>query len=232
MSNQPSLSVVMPTYNEESAVGIVLHDVKTYTRDFPTEIIIVDSSTDRTPDIALEMGAMVIRKSPAGHGDALRTGLAATRHDIIITADCDNTYPMEFIPILVETIQQAQCDLISCNRLTKDLGRTMPFANKLANRGFAFLVRTLYGIKITDVTTGMFCLTQKLNRSIVLETFVTVPIELIIKAHQAGFRLREIDIPYRMRIGEVTLQKWRCGKAALKCIFNYRFNLNLDPRQM
>ena len=232
MPDRTTLSVVMPTYNEEGAVGVVIEDIRKYAKDFTTEIIIVDSSSDRTPEIARAMGAQVIQKPPAGHGDALRTGLSAARNDVIITADCDNTYPMEYIPVLVETLQRERCDLISCNRLTKNLGRAMPLANKLANKGFAFLVRALYGIQVTDVTTGMFCLTRKLMQSITLETFVTVPIELIIKANRAGFRHREIDIPYRIRIGEVTLQKWRCGKAALKCIFNYRFNLKMDPRQL
>lgn len=232
MPERTTLSVVMPTYNEEGAVGVVIDDIRRYAKDFETEIIIVDSSSDRTPEIARAMGAQVIQKPPAGHGDALRTGLAAARNDIIITADCDNTYPMEYIPILVETLLREPCDLISCNRLTKNLGRAMPLANKLANKGFAFLVRALYGIRVKDVTTGMFCLSQKLNRSITLETCVTVPIELIIKTNLAGFRHKEMDIPYRVRIGEVTLQKWRCGKAVLKCIFNYRFHLNIDPREL
>lgn len=232
MNEHPTLSLVLPTYNEEGAIGVVINDIRRYARDFDHEIIVVDSSRDRTPDIARSLGATVICKPPAGHGDALRTGLAAARGEIIITADCDNTYPMEYIPVLVDTMRREHCDLISCNRLTQHLGDAMPFANKLANRAFAFLVRVLYGIRVTDVTTGMFCLTQRLNRSITLETYVTVPIELIIKAHQAGFRHLEIDIPYRTRIGEVTLQRWRCGKAVIKCIFNYRFNLNIDPRHL
>ncbi|MCX8043025.1 MAG: glycosyltransferase family 2 protein [Desulfobacterota bacterium] len=232
MIERPTISIVLPTYNEENAVGVVVGDIKKYASDFVHEIIVVDSSTDRTPEIARALGARVLQKPPAGHGDALRTGLAAARGEIIITADCDNTYPMEYIPILIDTLQRERCDLISCNRLTRHLGDAMPFANKLANRAFAFLVRTLYGIHVTDVTTGMFCLTQRLNQSIKLETYVTVPIELIIKAHQAGFHHLEIDIPYRTRIGKVTLQRWRCGKAVIKCIFNYRFNLNIDPRHL
>ena len=232
MANKITLSVVMPTLNEERAIETVIRDIWTYAENYDTEIIIVDSSTDQTPRIAQELGAQVISKPPAGHGDALRAGLAAAQHDIIITADCDNTYPMEFIPRLIELMREGKHDLISCNRLTKSLKAEMPFMNKLANRFFAFLVRLLYGIKVTDVATGMFCLTKQLNKSIKLENFVTVPIELIIKTNLAGFKHLEIDIPYRTRIGDVTLQKWRCGKAALLCIFNYRFNFNLDPRKL
>ena len=104
--------------------------------------------------------------------------------------------------------------------------------NKLANRLFALLVRLLYGINVSDVATGMFCFTQHLNRAIHLETRLTVPIELIIKTHLAGFKQSEIDIPYRIRVGDVTLQRWKSAKAAIRCIFNYRFNLNIDPGKM
>ena len=222
----------MPTYNEELAVGIVLEQVKRYTDGIETEVIIVDSSSDRTAEIARNMGARVIERPPRGHGDALRAGLAATRNDIIITADCDNTYPMEYIPKLISIIQSGEYDLISCNRLTQTLKHAMPLTNKFANQCFALLVRMLYGIKVRDVATGMFCLTQKLNRQLHLETLVTVPIELIIKTHQAGFSQCEINIPYRTRIGDITLQKWRCGKAALKCILNYRFDLKINPDEL
>jgi glycosyltransferase involved in cell wall biosynthesis len=232
MPEKTSLSVIMPTYNEEQAVGMVLEQVKHYSSAFETEIIIVDSSSDQTAEIARSMGATVIKTPPRGHGDALRKGLAAAQHDFIITADCDNTYPMEYIPILLDLIKAGDHDLISCNRLTPQLKDQMPLSNKLANHGFAFLVRLLYGVKVKDVATGMFCLTQALKSKIHLETFVTVPIELIIKTHLAGFRHYELDIPYRTRIGDVTLQKWRCGKAGLKCIFNYRFNLNIDPDEL
>lgn len=232
MPDATTLSVVMPTYNEEQAVGTVLEHVRQHTGGIETEVIIVDSSTDRTAEIARSLGATVIQKPPRGHGDALRTGLAAARNDIIITADCDNTYPMEYIPRLISIMGSGDYDLISCNRLTKELNRSMPLTNKLANRGFAMLVRLLYGIKVHDVATGMFCMSQKLNRRLNLETLVTVPIELILKTHQAGFKQCEIDIPYRTRIGDITLQKWRCGKAALKCIFNYRFNLKIDPNEL
>ncbi len=228
----PSLSLVMPTLNEERAIKIVVEDIRRYTRDYETEIIIVDSSTDNTPYIAREMGVQVITKEPAGHGHALRTGLQAAGNDIIITADCDNTYPMGYIPKLVNFILGSDCDLISCNRLTKNLKQEMPFANKLANKSFAFLVRLLYGIPVKDVATGMFCLTQKLNRSITLENYLTVPIELIIKTKLAGFKQYEMDIPYRTRIGDVTLQKWRSGKAALLCIFKYCFKLTIDPKRL
>ncbi|MCX8043027.1 MAG: glycosyltransferase family 2 protein [Desulfobacterota bacterium] len=232
MSERITLSVVMPSFNEERAVGPMIESIRTYSRDFDTEIVVVDSSNDRTPDIAASMGARVIRQKPQGHGIALRTALLAARHDIIITTDCDTTYPMEYIPRLVTTLTQQGYDIISCNRLTRQLGQEMPLTNKLANKGFAFLVRLLYGIQVHDVTTGMFCMRQKVAKSIDWETNYAFPCEMIIRANRAGFRHTEMDIPYRMRIGEVTLHKWRSGKAYIRCIFKYRFNLAIPPSKL
>ncbi len=232
MTEQPTLSVVMPSFNEEQAIGPMIDSVKKHTGSFTTEIIVVDSSKDRTPQIAADKGARVITQKPRGHGIALRTAISEARNDIIITTDCDNTYPMDHIPRLMNMITADNYDIISCNRLTKALGKEMPFSNKAANWMFAFLVRNLYGIPVHDVSTGMFCMKRIVNESINWETNYSFPCEIIIRSNLAGFTFTETDIPYRIRIGDVTLNKWRSGKAYLRCIFNYRFNLKIDPGRM
>jgi glycosyltransferase involved in cell wall biosynthesis len=232
MQNKATLSVVMPSYNEEGAIGPMIESVRRHTADYDTEIVVVDSSRDKTPAIAAKLGARVISQKPQGHGIALRTAIREARNDIIITTDCDNTYPMDYIPMLVEMLMTQGYDLISCNRLHSQLGNEMPASNKLANRGFAFMVRLLYGIKVHDVSTGMFCMKRSVNDTIQWETNYSFPCEMIIRSNLAGFRHKEVDIPYRIRTGEVTLNKWRSGKAYLRCIFNYRFNLNIDPQKL
>ncbi len=108
----------------------------------------------------------------------------------------------------------------------------MPWLNKFGNWLFAFLVRFLYGLKVHDVTTGMFVLKREVNDKIQWETNYSFPCEIIVRSNIAKFKHKEIDIPYKQRIGEVTLNRWRSGKAYLKCIFNYKFNLKIDPKQL
>jgi glycosyltransferase involved in cell wall biosynthesis len=225
----PLISVVMPTLNEEKAIGTMIEQIRTHAADYETEIVVVDSSTDRTPEIARELGARVIRQPKQGHGLALRRAIQEATHDIIITTDCDNTYPLDYIPQLVDLVERGGYDIVSCNRLTKQLGKEMPWLNKLGNKTFALMVRMLYGIPVHDVTTGMFCLRKKVSEAIPWETNYAFPCELIVRAHLAGFRHKEIDIPYKIRIGEVTLNRWRSGKAYLRCITKYRFNLGFHP---
>ena len=223
------ISVVMPSMNEEKAIGGMIEGIRRHSSAFETEILLVDSSRDKTADIARSMGARVIRQEPRGHGIALRTAIQEAKNDIIITTDCDNTYPMEFIPELVRLVEEEKYDLISCSRLHSGLGKEMPAANKFGNWFFAFLVRLLYGFAVHDVTTGMFCMRRAVKEKIRWETNYSFPCEVIVRTIMAGFRHKEIDIPYRVRLGEVTLNKWKSGKAYLRCIFNYRFNAGMDP---
>ena len=132
---------------------------------------------------------------------------------------------MEYIPKLVELIEEGY-DIITCNRMTKNLKKEMPFVNRFGNWLFAFLVRTLYGINVHDVSTGMICMKREVGHRIRWEAsrnFDALPCEIIIKTKLLGFRHKEIDIPYKIRTGETTINRWRSGKAYIRCIFKYKF---------
>ena len=221
------ISVVMPTFNEELAVEQVIDDIHKNLEGFDVEVVIVDSSKDKTPELAEAKGARVISQAPQGHGVALRAAIANASHDTVITADCDNTYPMEFLTPLANMLDDEGLDLISCNRLTKELGKEMPAANRLANWGFAFMVRLFYGINVHDVSTGMFCIRKSAFDEIEWETNYAFPCELIVRSAKAGQKTKEIDIPYRIRVGEVTLHRWRSGRAYVSCILKYKFGFNI-----
>src|SRR5271169_930129 len=104
MSNL-SFSVVTITLNEEAAISKVLGDINAATGG-ACEIVVVDSSTDRTPEIAEKMGAKVIRQEPRGYGAAMKAALLAGSGDVIITTDCDDTYPMDMIPEFMKGIEE------------------------------------------------------------------------------------------------------------------------------
>jgi glycosyltransferase involved in cell wall biosynthesis len=223
---RPTLSVVMASYNEEGAIDRMIDDIKKNTSDFETEIVIVDSSTDNTAKIARNMGARVIWQEPQGHAAALAAAIQSAKNDIIITTDCDNTYPMDFIPRLVEMVSGSDYDIVSCNRMTGELGQQMPKFNKFGNWMFAFLVRRLYGLNVHDVSTGMICMKRDAGQNIkwdASKSFNALPCEIIVRTKNHGFRHKEINIPYKIRIGEVKLNRWQVGKAYMKCIFKYRF---------
>ena len=95
----PSITVAMITMNEENAVGKVIADIQAATVGLDVEVLVVDSSKDRTPEIAAAAGARVVRQfPPQGYGRAMARALSEGHGDVVITLDCDDTYPADRIP--------------------------------------------------------------------------------------------------------------------------------------
>lgn len=225
MNEKIKLSIVMPTLNEEKSIFKVVNDIKKYANDYDLEILIVDSSTDNTPNIAKKMGIKVIKEKPQGPGKALISGLLKSKGEIVIASDCDGTYPMKSIPQFVNYWKRGY-DFVNGNRLNK-MNDTMPLLNLFGNWFFAFLVRFFFNIKTRDVTSGMRLYTRDLINSSKWETNYSFWIEIIIKTKQKGFKFKEIPIRYNERISKSKVNIWRSGKAFILCILKYRFNLRL-----
>ncbi len=151
----PKITVAMITMNEEQAVGKVIADIHSATKGLDVEILVVDSSKDRTPEIAAAAGARVVRQfPPQGYGRAMGRALSEGRGDVVVTLDCDDTYPADRIPELAEMVLSGRYDLVNASRLEKKPD-AMPLSNYLANWLFAFVSWVVLGVKTTDVHSGM-----------------------------------------------------------------------------
>lgn len=200
------LTVSMITMNEEAAVGKVIEDIRRVAPD--AEILLVDSSKDRTAEIAQELGARVIKQfPPQGYGPAMNRAVREAAGDVVITLDCDDTYPVEVIPELVKLVEQGY-DLVNTTR-TWRRPKAMPFANFLANRLFAFGARILHGLKTTDVHSGMRAYRKRMIDAVAWnEKGPALPVDMYVVPFRRGFRTIEIPIDYRERIGTTTLHRW------------------------
>ncbi|HEV2690259.1 MAG TPA: glycosyltransferase family 2 protein [Bryobacteraceae bacterium] len=212
--------VLMITMNEETAVAGQIEEIR---KQAGTEmpIVIVDSSSDRTPEIAAAMGATVIRQfPPRGYGRAMLAGQleAAKMAEVIVTMDCDMTYPAERIPEFIALIEQGY-DCVSGSRMNESNG-SMPLINRLGNRAFALLVRLLFRNPTTDLTTGMRAFRSSVITAIEWVPMRFFPAEQGLRIHQAGFHVVELPIEYRVRIGEVKMQRVRDTIALLKAIYH------------
>jgi len=212
------VSVVMGSRNEEGAISKVIKGIQKATRD-QAEIVVVDGSLDRTPDIAESLGAKVIRQKPQGYGVAVKAALMSASRDIIITVDCDDTYPTEQIPEFVRLIREGY-DVVSGSRIARDT-KNMRSLNKLGNRLFADITSFLYGISVTDVTTGMRAYRRKVIHSINWTENVGLSAELLFRPALRGFKIIEIPIDYRPRIGETKLNPLTGGLGIFKSIIKY-----------
>lgn len=215
-----SITVAMITLNEQEAVSKVIADIQAATAGLDAEILIVDSSKDRTPEIAEAAGARVVRQyPPQGYGRAMERALRESRGDVVITLDCDDTYPTERIPQLAQMVLSGEYDLVNASRL-KDKPSSMPMPNYLANWFFAFVSWILLGVKTTDVHSGMRAYRRTMLAKMAFDpSGPALPVELLLKPALAGYRVKEVFIPYRDRIGVTTLGKWESAVWTFRRIF-------------
>ncbi len=201
------VTVSMITLNEEGAVGKVVEDIRRVVPD--AEIFLVDSSSDRTADIARQLGCRVLKQfPPKGYGPAMDRAVRDASGDVVVTLDCDDTYPVQAIPKLVGLIEQGW-DLVNATRLARR-PKAMPFANYIANRLFAWTARLLHGIKTTDVHSGMRAYRKSMIDQVPWDPNApALPADMLIIPYRMGFRVTEVPIEYRERIGASTLQRFK-----------------------
>jgi glycosyltransferase involved in cell wall biosynthesis len=209
------VSVVMGTYNEEAAIEQVLTDIAAVT-DGRAEVVCVDGSSDRTPEIAREHGARVIEQEPQGYGVAVREAILTPDRPVVVTTDCDDTYPMEALPAFLEAINDGY-DVVSGDRLYHG-AEAMPAFNRLGNHGFALLASALMGTCVHDTTTGMRAYRREVVESIEWTENTGLSAELLIRPLMRGYDIREQPIDYRERAGETKLDPIQGGAAIAKSI--------------
>jgi len=204
------VAVVMGTYNEEAAVRTVIEDVDRVT-DGRAEVVCVDSSSDRTPEIARELGAHVIRQPAQGYGVAVREAVLTPDRPVVVTTDCDDTYPMEALPRFLDRINEGY-DVVSGDRLYYGAD-AMPAFNRLGNAAFALLASGLCGDRVHDTTTGMRAYRRDLLQDIEWTENTGLSAELLLRPLLRGYSVVEEPIDYRERAGETTLDPLRGGAA-------------------
>lgn len=156
MSNDAlRVSVVIPAYNEEAAVGAEVRNVRQTLQRFGIahEIIVVDDgSQDRTADEAVLAGARVLQHlRNRGYGASLKTGITAARYDMIAITDADGTYPADQIPVLLEKLRTA--DMAVGARTGSNVN--IPLVRKPAKLMLGWLAARIAGRKIPDLNSGL-----------------------------------------------------------------------------
>ncbi len=195
------IAVVIPALDEEAAIGVVVREVS---RDLVGEIIVVDNgSTDRTAEVARAAGATVIREPVRGYGAACLAGaLAAHDADILVFLDGDRSDDPAEMPVVLRPIVEGRADLVVGSRVD---GRTEKGAltsqQRFGNRLVTSLLRLLYGLALTDI--GPFrAIRAPVLRDLGMEhQTYGWPVEMIVKAAKKGYRVVNVPVSCRKRIG-------------------------------
>ena len=212
----PVLSVVIPTLNEENGVGPVIEMVKTAARDLQvgTEIIISDSSTDRTPEIAEEMGATVVTPDKPGYGYAYRYAFEYARGDYIAIGDADCTYDFEEIPKLLDLVAHGDADMAMGSRLEGEiLPGSMPKLHQyIGNPLLTKFLNTFYKAGVSDAHSGFRVFRAEMLDELNLKTTgMEFASEMIMEAGAKGLTIEEVPITYHPREGEANLESFSDG---------------------
>ena len=200
--SRPRISVVLPTMNEPH-VGEIIERIKNTLRDYPLEIIVVDRSSDMTPDIARQAGARIVFQRGRGYGDAYIQGFREVTGDIVVMLDPDGTYLPEEIPRLLEPILRDEADIVIGNRWANMKPGAMSSVNRFGNRFLTWLLNFLYHMDISDSQSGMRAIRREALDGLQLcHPGMPLASEMIIEARKNNLRICEVPITYEKRLGE------------------------------
>ena len=197
-----NISVVIPAYNEEMAIGAVVSGI---TDSRVHDIIVVDNgSTDDTAHQAMLAGARVVRETRRGYGSACLTGAkAANNNDVIVFLDGDRSDNPDQIGIIADPVIDDQADLVIGSRITGILDKgSMPLHGRIGNRVIVFLLRMLYRVKISDIGSFRAIKAQSLIDLNMEQMTYGWPVEMVVKSARRGLRIQSVPIHYRKRIGD------------------------------
>jgi glycosyltransferase involved in cell wall biosynthesis len=209
------VSVVIPTMNEEATIAEVLQKCRMALENFDVsyEIVVVDNSTDRTPEIAEAMGAKVLR-GVKGYGRAYIEGFKVAKGGYIVMADADGSYDLSEIPALLEPLMKGEADIVLGSRFKGKIHpNAMPLLHRvIGNPILTWMINRLFGLKISDSQTGMRAFSRKILEKI---SFVCMGMEfaseMLIKAARKNLKIAEVPISYYPRKGESKLRSFRDG---------------------
>jgi glycosyltransferase involved in cell wall biosynthesis len=195
------VALVIPTLNEEAAIGGVIGAVP---REWVDEIIVVDSgSTDRTIERARAAGARVLTLRERGYGRACRAGAEAAEDcDVIVFLDGDGSDCPELIPHLVAPIAEGRRDFVIGSRVRgeREAG-SMTAHQLLAGRMIGVALRPLYGVRYTDMCPFRAIRRDALMRLGMREETYGWNLEMQMRAARAGLRILELPVAHRRRTG-------------------------------
>lgn len=225
------VSVVIPAYDEGANISSLIHEVKKVLdkNKISFEILVVDAkSNDDTVERAKEAGAEVFVQRKPGYGMALKEGFDKAKGKHLITMDADLSHDPLFIDEMIKIYKTA--DIIIASRYiaggNAEMGRFRRLLSILLNRMFCFVLSLPY----RDISSGYRCYKKEvLERVTITSRDFDVLEEILIKAHQQGFRIVEVPFHYKPRIhGKSHVKLFRFGLSFGKTLWKmWRLRRNL-----
>jgi len=201
----PSTQVIIAALNEEEGIGLTISELKK-TLKHPRILVVDGRSTDRTVEIAKNMGAHVVYQDGLGKGNALAKAIKNSdlTVDYVVITDADYTYPAEHVPGMIRILEKnPDVGMVCGNRFNSNLHLSeMHNILYFGNRVIAFFHNLLNGVSLTDPLTGLRVVRAEILRGWKVKSRgFDVEVELNHHVEREGFGIMEVPIKYRERLG-------------------------------
>ncbi len=192
-----SVDVILPCLDEAAALPYVLTRMPPHYR----AIVVDNGSTDGSPAIAARFGALVVHEPRRGFGAACHAGLEAATADVVCFLDCDGSFDPADLPQVAKPVIAGQADLFLGQRRPTARGAWPPHA-RLANRLLAYRIRRTTGVALRDLGPMRAARREELLKLEITDRRFGYPLEMVLKAADAGWRIGQTDVPYAPRTGK------------------------------
>ena len=158
-----------------------------------------NGSTDGSDEVARTAGVLVVNEPQRGFGAACWSGLRAATDDIVCFMDCDGSFDGADLPLVADPVLAGDADLVLGARCATDGG--WPLHARVANRVIAWDLRRRAGVEVSDLGPMRAAPREKLLDLGMTDRRFGWPLEMVLRAAQAGWRIREVNVRYLPRIG-------------------------------
>lgn len=219
MSDRPEVSLIMPAYNEEDEIGLVIEmvDGVVSRMGLRYELIVVDDgSIDNTrvkvEDYASDNGHVKVvgYENNVGKGYALKTGFSHAVGDLVVFMDSDSDIDPKQVGRYVEALKDA--DVVVASKRHPQSKVDTPLVRRILSYGFNVLVKLLVGLRLSDTQTGL----KAVRRSALVGVFPKLAVkryafdvELLALANLFGLKIVELPINIRLRNLFSVREVWR-----------------------
>jgi len=197
------VSVILPALDEEETIAECITKIQAVFHEHAIhgEIIIADSSSDKTGMIARSLGARVIKPEKSGYGNAYLSGIRQAQGRYIIMGDSDNTYDFSEIPRLIAPLE-AGADFVLGSRFkgTIHKGAMTPLHRYLGNPVLTWMINVIFQTQFSDTHSGFRAITREALDRLPLKTGgMEFASEMLVMASKEHLKIAEVPIDYYPR---------------------------------